>query len=141
MTESNSDIARRWFEQVWNQRRGAAVHELLHRQGIGHMEGMDIRGPEEFLAARSVLLNAFPDFHVTVEATVAEGPHVVVRWSATGTHQGDGLGFSASSKPAAFRGMTWLRFADGQIVEGWDSWNLGQLLQDLRTPAANVGQA
>src|SRR5262245_1480139 len=103
------------------------------------MEGMDIRGPDEFLAARAALLDAFPDLHVTVEGTVAEGPDVVGRWSARGTHKGDGLGVPASSKPVEFSGMTWLRFADGQIVEGWDRWNLGQLLQDLRTPAANTG--
>ncbi|MEO8431043.1 MAG: hypothetical protein ABI592_05995 [Acidobacteriota bacterium] len=29
-------------------------------------------------------------------------------------------------------GMTWLTFRDGRIVEGWDSWNLGRLLQSLQ---------
>jgi steroid delta-isomerase-like uncharacterized protein len=141
LPESNADIARRWFDQVWNLRRDAAVHELLHGGGIGHLEGMDVRGPEQFLAARAALLDAFPDLRVTVEATVSEGPDVVVRWSAGGTHNGDGLGFPASARQASFRGMTWLRFENGQIVEGWDSWNLGQLLQELRAPAANFGAA
>jgi predicted ester cyclase len=139
LPESNADLARRWFEQVWNLRRDATVHELLHSGGIGHIEGADVHGPEEFLAARAALLGAFPDLRVTVEATVSEGPDVVVRWSAKGTHGGDGLGFAATARQALFRGMTWLRFSNGQVVEGWDSWNLGQLLQDLRTPAANVG--
>jgi hypothetical protein len=30
--------------------------------------------------------------------------------------------------------MTWLRFRDGRIVEGWDAWNQGRLLQDLQAP-------
>jgi steroid delta-isomerase-like uncharacterized protein len=141
LSESNADIVRSWFDQVWNQRRDAAVHELLHSGGIGHLEGMDVQGPEQFLAARAALLDAFPDLSVTVEATVSDGPDVVVRWSARGTHSGEGLGFPASKRRASFRGMTWLRFSGGQIVEGWDSWNLGQLLQELRNGAASIGVA
>lgn len=139
MAESNADIARRWFEQVWNLRRDATVHELLHGGGVGHLEGMDVQGPEQFLAVRAALLGAFPDLRVTVEATVSEGPDVVVRWSARGMHGGDGLGVPATGRTASFRGMTWLRFSNGQIVEGWDNWNVGQLLQDLRADATNVG--
>jgi steroid delta-isomerase-like uncharacterized protein len=128
---SNSALARRWFEEVWNQRREATVTELLGDDGIGHLEGGEVRGPSEFLAARAALLDAFPDLQVTVEDTVAEGNDVVVRWSASGTHRGEGLGFPASGKRASFRGMTWLRFNDGCIVEGWDAWNEGRLIQEL----------
>jgi hypothetical protein len=28
--------------------------------------------------------------------------------------------------------MTWHTFKNGVIVEGWDSWNLGGLLESLR---------
>jgi hypothetical protein len=27
--------------------------------------------------------------------------------------------------------MTWHRFRDGRLVEGWDSWNVGGLVQQL----------
>jgi hypothetical protein len=30
--------------------------------------------------------------------------------------------------------MTWLEFKDGGIARGWDSWNLGGLLQSLTGP-------
>ena len=139
MAESNADLARRWFDEVWNLRRDDTVRELLHRKGIGHLEGKDIEGPEEFLAGRAALLDAFPDLRVTVEATVSDGPDVVVRWSASGTHRGDGLGFPASLRRASFRGITWLKFKDGRIVEGWDSWNLGRLLSDLKAASESLG--
>lgn len=134
MTESNTALARRWFEEVWNQRSEATVRELLHRDATGHLEGGDIHGPEEFLAARAGFLDAFRDMRVTVDAVVAEGADVVVRWSARGTHGGEGLGVAASFRPVTFRGMTWLRFSGEQIVEGWDRWNLGTLLQELQMP-------
>ena len=139
MPESNAVLAKRWFDEVWNRRLDATVQELFHHEGVGHLEGRDVRGPAEFLPVRAALLDAFPDLRVIVDATVSEGTDVVVRWSATGTHRGGGLGIPASQRPASFRGVTWLRFADGKIVEGWDSWNLGRLFQELAAPAKPAG--
>ena len=128
---SNRDLAKRWFEEVWNLRRAETVDELMSPESVGYMEGGVVRGPGDFKAARAALLYAFPDLQVTVEDTVAEGDKVVVRWSASGRHSGPGLGFPASGREASFRGMTWLIFSNGKIVQGWDSWNLGRLLQEL----------
>ncbi len=113
-------------------RREATVHELLHPEGVGHMEGLEVRGAAEFLPARAALLDALPDMRVTVEETVAQDDHVVVRWSVTATHGGAGLGFPATGKPVHFRGLTWLTFSGGRIVEGWDAWNQGKLLSELQ---------
>ena len=136
---TNSELARRWFEEVWNQRRDATVRELLHPGIVGHMEGLEVHAPDEFLRARAALLDGIPDLRVAVEAVVAEGNDVVVRWSATGTHRGPGLGIPPSSRAARFRGMTWLVFSDGRIVKGWDSWNQGRLLQEL-SAASGIGE-
>jgi steroid delta-isomerase-like uncharacterized protein len=133
MSESrNAGLARRWFEEVWNERREATVGELMHPEAVGHLEGTEIRGPSEFLSARAALLAAFPDFGVNVDRIIAQGDDVAVRWSAKGTHRGESLGFPATNRPAAFRGITWLRFRDGKVVEGWDAWNQGKLLQELQ---------
>ena len=56
---------------------------------------------------------------------------MVVRWAAAGTHTGPGLGVPPSGRKVRFRGMTWMRFRDGKLVEGQDSWNLAGLLQAL----------
>ncbi|HEY8505179.1 MAG TPA: ester cyclase [Gemmataceae bacterium] len=81
-------------------------------------------------------LAAFPDLRVTVEGTVGEGDNVVVRWLATGTHTGEGLGLPPTGKHISIRGMTWIRFENGKMAEGWDCWNLGGLMQTLREAAA-----
>ncbi len=49
---------------------------------------------------------------------LADGDHVVVRWPARGTHLGDGLGMPPTNRSVDFRGMTWLTFKNGVIVEG-----------------------
>src|SRR5262249_21301855 len=127
----NAALMRKWFEEVWNQRRDATVTELLADPCEGHMEGGDVTGPRDFLVARAALLGAFPDLRVTVDGTIAEGDEVAIRWSATATHRGAHLGPKASGKPVSFRGISWVRFGNGKIVEGWDSWNLGKLLGEM----------
>lgn len=136
MPESkNAALARRWFFEVWNQRREATVNELLAPDAAGHLEGgLEVRGPAEFHPVRAALLGAFPDFEVQVDQIISEGDDVVVRWSAKGTHRGESLGFPASNRQAGFRGITWLRFKDGKIVEGWDAWNQGRMIQELQAP-------
>jgi steroid delta-isomerase-like uncharacterized protein len=129
--ERNRALATRWFREVWNERREQTLDELFAANGIGHTENGD-QGPAEFKAAREGLLNAFPDIQVEVEDTAADGDRVVVRWRARGTHLGAGLGLAATGRPVDFRGMTWLTFKNGLIVEGWDSWNLGRLLESLK---------
>ena len=134
----NAALARRWFDEVWTQRRDATVVELLADPCEGHMEGGEVRGPREFLAARAALLGALPDLRVVVEGTLAEGDEVAIRWSASGTHRGDELGPKASGRRIAFRGISWIRVRNGRIVEGWDSWNLGRLLDEMKLPSDDV---
>jgi predicted ester cyclase len=109
--------------------------EMLHPDAVGHLEGLVTHGVAEFLSARAFLIGAFPDLHINVDDSVCEGDNVVVRWSVTGTHKGDILGIAATGTPVSFRGITWLRFADGRLVEGWDSWNQGKLMQELQAAA------
>jgi steroid delta-isomerase-like uncharacterized protein len=131
----NATLVRRWFDEVWNKRSDATVHELLHSAAIGHLEGLVTHNVAEFFAARSILFDAFPDLQVSVEGILAEGDQVAVRWSAEGTHRGQLLGISATGQPVTLRGMTWLRLSDGRIVEGWDAWNQGRLMNELQAAA------
>jgi steroid delta-isomerase-like uncharacterized protein len=97
-----------------------------------------VKGAHEFLPMRAALLDALPDMRVTVDELIASGDHVALRWTVSATHAGGGFGFPASQKPVAFRGMTWLRFENGAIVEGWDSWNQGGLFQQLQAAQAEA---
>jgi steroid delta-isomerase-like uncharacterized protein len=135
MGGENVGLARRWFEEVWNRRRTDTIDELLTDESISYSESGPLRGPQEFKArAHAVFLAAFPDLRLVVEGTVAEDDEVVVRWAATGTHAGDGLGFPPTGRRVSFRGMTWIRFRDGKMIEGRDCWNQEGLIQSLRVP-------
>ena len=130
---TNAERARRWYKEVWVRGGEATVQELMAERLEGYMEGVDVRTREEFLAERRRLLGAFPDLAITVDDVIADGAKVAVRWHVTATHKGDTLGIPASNREVSFRGMSWLEFADGRIVRGWDNWNLGGLIQSLTT--------
>jgi steroid delta-isomerase-like uncharacterized protein len=135
MSAENVQLVRRWFEEVWNQRRTDTVDELVSDDSVSHSEAGTLRGKQAFKEqTHRVFISAFPDLRMTIEATVAEGDDVVVRWFFNGTHTGDHLGFPATGRSVSLRGMTWIRFAGGKMVEGWDCWNLGGLMHSLQQP-------
>ena len=135
MSEKNKQLARRWFEEVWNQGRESAIKEMYHRDGraIGFPEPDSIiNGPEEFAAVCRKFRDIFPDIHVTVDDLVAEGDKVAVLWTATMTHMGDGLGFPASAKKVSLPGSSFLLCHDGQIKEGRNQMDFTKLRLQLQ---------
>ncbi len=128
----NAALARRFIDEVWNQGRSEAVRELVHPMAVGHLEGFEVRGPEGFLPAWASLLGAFPDLRIIVQDLVAQEDTVVVRWTASGTHTGKHLGLLPTGKLVGFRGISWMRFSEGRIIESWDSWNQGRLFNELQ---------
>jgi len=124
-------LARRWFQEVWVAGGEAVVDQLLAQDSIGWMEGRTISGPADFKDARRTLLHVFPDLTIRVEDVIEQDDKVAVRWTASATHRGDGLGVPPTNRKVTFRGITWLEFRDGRVIRGWDSWNLGALIAEL----------
>ena len=130
--EDVAQLGRRFFEEVWNQRRDDTLRELMDPKIHGFMEGLEVRSVEDFENARRELLAAFPDMKVTVEDVVAEDENVVVRWNVKATHTGAVMDLAPTNRNVSFRGMTWMVFRGGKMIAGWDAWNQGALLQSLR---------
>lgn len=126
------ELGRRWFEEVWNQRREASIEELMAPDAYGHVEGGEYQGPSGFREMQSMFLSALPDVRIEIEDILSDGDRAAVRWRARGTHSGEGFGFEASKREIDVRGTTWMIVKDGKIVEGWDTWNLAGMLASLR---------
>ena len=135
----NAVIARRWFQEVWVAGGESTVDQLMAPDAIGWMEGRTVKGPPDFKEARRTLLHVFPDIVMKVEDTIEQDSRVAVRWLATATHRGEGLGVPPTNRRVSFRGMTWFEIRDGKIVRGWDSWNVGGLIAELGKPDAREG--
>jgi steroid delta-isomerase-like uncharacterized protein len=139
--EENKAIARRFFEEVWNNGNLAVADELLAPNIIFHLPGE----PEEVIGDREsykqvVRRNrtAFPDLQEEIEDMIAEGDRVVTRWLWRGTHQGEWHGHAPTGKTFTYGGITILRIADGKIVEDWFYSDLLGLQQQLGTLPAQA---
>ncbi len=73
----------------------------------------------------------FPDLRITNEDVVVSGDRAVLRWSATGTHEGDQLGVPATHRNVRLTGIDILRIEDGRIVERWAEFNALEMMQQI----------
>jgi steroid delta-isomerase-like uncharacterized protein len=131
MSVEDKALVRRWFEEVWNKGRAAAIDEMLADDAAIYGLGGDLRGPAGFKPFHTAYRDAFPDVSIQVHDVVAEGGIVAARWSGTGTHRGDGLGMKATGKVVRFQGMTFARTERGMIVEAWNVFDQLSMLQQL----------
>ena len=108
-----------------------AIDELLASHAVVHGLGADLRGPAGFRPFHSAYRDAFPDVMIQIDDIVAQGDIVAARWSGTGTHRGEGLGFAATGRQVHFNGMVFVRVERGKLVEGWNNFDQLGMLQQL----------
>ena len=131
MSAENKVLVRRWFEEVWNKGRTAAIDELLAGNAVLHGFGPQPSTASDFKRFHTAYRNAFPDVTIHLDAMVAEGDAVAARWHGKATHRGDGLGFAATGKTVEFRGMVFARVEGGKIVEAWNLFDQLGMFQQL----------
>jgi steroid delta-isomerase-like uncharacterized protein len=73
----------------------------------------------------------FPDLRVTTEDVLVSGDRAALRWTATGTHEGDQLGVPATHRTVRLTGIDIVRVEDGRIVEHWGESNALEVMQQL----------
>jgi steroid delta-isomerase-like uncharacterized protein len=134
MVEENVKLVRRWFEEVWNQKRSDTISELVSADCVAHGSsetGEELRGPEGFKALQARILEAFPDIHFTVQDCFGAGDKVVVRWNATMHHRGSGLGMAPTGAEVNITGTGMVRMANGKVTEVWDNWDKHAMFQQI----------
>ncbi len=132
MSADNRALVMRWFDEVWNGRRGEMIDEVITEESVCFTDEGPVRGNDDFRQQMYLpLLQAFPDLHVQVEGVVSSDEDVVVRWTATGTHTGEGLPIAPTNKAASFSGISWIRIRDGKFQEGWQSSNIADIIRHL----------
>jgi steroid delta-isomerase-like uncharacterized protein len=141
MATDSEIVIRRWFAEVWNERMLDRVEELWASDGVAHglAEGgaEDVHGPEEWRQFIKAMLKEFSEFQITVEDVIADGEKVAARWVAEGIYAGSLLAPTApQSARVRMTGMTIARVVNGQIVEGWNNWDIMGMMRQLGAPPA-----
>ncbi|MGP4113171.1 ester cyclase [Streptomyces sp. 4N509B] len=133
----NKTAARRFFEELVNERRVDLFEELFHPEYTEHdalpSAAAGQTRTRDHAEARENAERHVRAFGPTmrVESQVAEGDLVTTRWTAVGSHRGAYEGLEPTGRPVNTSGHTTFRFDDsGRIVEGWWNWDqLGLLTQ------------
>ncbi len=128
-----SDEMKRRFavlvEEVFNRGNLDVADDLIAVDFHNH-EAPDSPGPEGFKATAVWLRTVFPDYHAELHEVVADGDLVVGRLTATGTHQGEFMGFAPTGRSFCVQHLHMYRVKDGKLIEHWACRDdLGQLVQ------------
>ena len=92
---------------------------------------MQIGSRDEFIQLQKEFLKTFPDQQVTIEKMVAEGDHVAIYATYSGTQEGPMPPFPASGKKAESKFLALFRLQEGKIAELWVEWDNLAFLKQL----------
>jgi steroid delta-isomerase-like uncharacterized protein len=117
----NVAIARKWHEEVINNRNPAALRDILgeavtHHAAGGYPDSMDPAGVATMM---DDFLSSFPDLRYAFDAFIVEDDTVVERYTATGTQTGPLGDLPASGRSATWTGINIFRIECGRIAEVW----------------------
>ena len=110
--EKNKAVARRVFEEIFNQNKFEVANEIYSPDFVNHGLQRSVGLKEDQEAARG-WKDAFPDGKMGIVLMVAEDDLVTVIWTGTGTNTGQGNGLPATGKKVELRGITVWRIVDG----------------------------
>ncbi len=140
--ERNKALVRRFFEdapyhpEVCDEIFAAHIpwHALYHTDNLEYISDPQT---EKQAYAHHILL--WGGWRESIDEMLAEGDRVMVRWTFSGTHQGEYLGFPPTHKPVTFSGIYIFRIADQRIAEVWNLWDrLGEWQQLGILPESRV---
>jgi predicted SnoaL-like aldol condensation-catalyzing enzyme len=115
---SNADLIRRYYDEVFNRRNVDFLRAQLHPAVVGHGPGLgdEVRGIDAVVAFTTYVWQAYDDYTLVVDGTVADGDRVVVRATVTARHR-------ATGRPVRFFGLSEYRLEAGLIREYWRAYD------------------
>ena len=124
------EIARAFFEEIWNRRDESAIDRFIPEHAAGNDPDFG-SGREGFRKQWREWQTAFPDLHFEIVDLIAEGDKVLTRWVLTGTHRGEFLGLAPTGTAIRVAGMSLDRVEGGLVAEGFDGWDALGLRRQL----------
>lgn len=111
----------RLFEGVWNGADPDVADELVAPDYYIHDRELaeEVRGPDLYRALAAGTREVFPDAEFAIEDSFGAGGKVAVRWTMTGTHEGEMFGVEPTGREVELKAIEIDRFEDGLLVETW----------------------
>jgi predicted ester cyclase len=130
--EKNKAIIRRYWFELWNEKRIEVLDEIAVENVVFHFPKGQAHQPATLRIWFETALVAFPDVFFTLHDELAEGDKVVSRWSYQATNTGTFLGRETTSIQVTDLGIDIFRIENDKIVEMWVAQDSLGLLQQLK---------
>ena len=124
-SDQNKEVVRRFFEELWNDRRLELAEELISDNCSTHQlraEATDVGVPRAPTSVKHEMvewLTGFPDIRFRIEQIIAEGDRVVSHCTILGKHSGQWSGVESTGRSVEFPMIVIHRLENGKIVEDW----------------------
>lgn len=132
--EQNKAIVLEFLERAWAERDLEPTYErFVKPEEVTHLAGYPepFRSRDEALEWARTYQAAFGDQELTIEAAVAEGDLVVVRFRTEQTHRAPYLGVAPLGTRVSMTVLQMLRLEDGKIAEVWFMFDPLNVMQQL----------
>ena len=133
VAERGTGVVRRAVEEIWNQ-GDLGLADLLFAPTYVNHGGLIpdvVRGPEAIKVSVAMYRAAFPGFYISLEAVMAVGEMVDLRWTAHGAPPDSRPQVTPESHGDMLQGTTRGRIAANQIAESWTTWDREGVLRRL----------
>lgn len=144
-THSGSDSGaplRRFFDELWNERRLDLIDELLAPDHVWHTPAhpVPVVGRAGFRAYAGRILSGFPDVRLTIEALLVDGDQAVARVSMRGTHTGEYMGIPPTGRTIETSQIVVALLRNGRLQTTWQEVDALRILTQLgAVPPVGLG--
>ena len=129
--QKNIDAQKRWGEEVAGKGNVDALDDILADGFVDHDPGDYAPTKEGLKNFFRDFRSAFPDLELDVEEMIATDTHVAFRYTASGTHKGEFMGFAPTGKRFEAPAMQLGRWENGKCVERWGVTDQSAILTQL----------
>jgi steroid delta-isomerase-like uncharacterized protein len=131
MSAADEAVVRRFYEEMNNDRKLELAPDLFTSDHQFHDPQVPTAdGPQGVVDTVRVYQDGV-DGHWQIEEIFSTGDRVVVRWTGSGTHNGEVNGIPATGKKIRVDAIAIHRVAGGKIAETWEVWDTLGLLQQI----------
>lgn len=134
MSRVNKELAHRFHMDIFQDGNLELADELVTADFAwrgGMAPPQEPCGPDGVKAVAEAVISAFPDREIVHHDELAEGDKVLIRWTMSGTQQGELQGIPPTGKRVTVTGFDLFRVSGGKITDLWQEVDQLSMLQQL----------
>ena len=131
MSIENENLVRRYMNEAFNNGNMSILDETISENYVNHDPANQVSGIAGLRDVITKYRDAFPDLQMNFDDIFSSGDKVTVRWSWSGTQNGQFEDTAPTGKRVEGTGILIGRISGEKIEEAWVNWDTLGMLQQL----------